>query len=286
MTHVVAVLGAAGKTGSAVVRAAVARGLVVRGVLRPGRSRPAAWPEAVLPVEADLRRPDQLEQVLRGARAVYLIAPNLDPDEPALVRGVLAAAARAGVEHVVYHSVAQPGARAMPHHLDKGEAEDLVRRSGSRWTVLQPCAYVQNLLGSLARDPPRLALPYSADRAHALVDLLDVAEVAAEVLAAGERHHGAGYELGGPLVTLHEVAAVAAQVLGRPVAVSRPTVQEWLAEHGAGLDAFGTSRLAAMFDAYDRWGFPVGSLVLGALLGRPPRRVEEVLRREAGSVAR
>lgn len=220
----VAVVGGNGKTGRA-VRAALAR----RGVPSTALGR------AERPV---------LEQALAGARAVYLVAPNLDPDEPAYVAEVLAAAGRAGVRRVVYHSVAAPFAPAMPHHLGKAASEDLVRRSGLSWTVLQPGAYLQNL--DLDGD---LRVPYDVDAVFGFADLDDVGEAAAVVLTE-PGHEGATYELASVVSTPARLAAARGH---RAVRVEPATDHPWL---------------LAMFAYYDRHGLPVGTRTLDMLLGR------------------
>lgn len=260
----VAVTGAAGKTGRAVAAALRARGVdvlpLVRGVV-------------------DLDTGAGLE-LLHGCSALYLVAPNVHPDEPALVQRVLDAAADGGVGHIVYHSVAQPYSPSMPHHVDKAVAEDLVRRSGLAWTLLQPCAYTQNLLDQLRADLPRLVVPYDVDQPFSFVDLLDVADAAAVVLTE-PRHVGATYELGGPqALTVREVGERAAAVLGRSVEVASITPADWAVGPGAGLSDDARRRLTAMFDYYDRHGLLAGSLALEALLGRRPTAVQDVLARE------
>ena len=70
-------VGAGGKTGRAVSRALADAGTPVRGIGRRD------WP--------------RLGDALRGSVAVYVIAPNLHPDEPAFVSQVVAAAQAAGV---------------------------------------------------------------------------------------------------------------------------------------------------------------------------------------------
>ncbi|MEV7429837.1 NmrA family NAD(P)-binding protein [Nocardioides sp. NPDC092400] len=243
----VAVLGGNGKTGRA-VGAALARAGATAHPL--GRAAFGDLPAA-----------------LAGADAVHVIAPNLHPDEPAYVATVLDAAVAAGVDRVVHHSVASPYAPAMPHHLGKAVAEDLVRRSGLRWTVLQPCAYVQNFVPAL-RSGGDLEVPYAVDTPFGLVDLHDVAEATAAVLTT-DGHAGATYELGGPaLVSVADVAAAAADVLGRPVAARRTDPEAW---RGEGLDAREQEWLRAMFAYYDRHGLPTGPLPLAALLGREGR---------------
>ena len=212
------------------------------------------------------------------------MAPNLHPDEPAYVAVVLDAARSAGVRRVVYHSVVAPYVPDLPHHLGKARSEDLVRRSGLGWTLLQPCAYVQNLVpGLLAAGPdgapePAVRVPYDPDRLFGLVDLVDVAAAAAVVLV-DDGHVGATYELGGPrLVSARDVAVAAARVLGREVPVQRLPLET---SANAG-DPRERDWLRAMFAYYDRHGLPAASLPLRVLLGRDAHDLPATLTRELG----
>lgn len=256
----VAVIGASGKTGRAISAALTQRGCAVVSVGR------AAWP--------------RLPEVLAGCDAVSVVAPNLHPDEPAFVGEVLAAAEVAGVERVVYHSVAAPYAPSMPHHLGKARAEDAVRRSASAWTILQPCAYVQNFLPALRSGAATLAVPYDVRRRFGLVDLADIAEATATVLL-GEGHIGATYELGGPVpASVADVAAAASGVLGRRVTAVRIDPEAWATSEGAALDPRERTWLTAMFRYYDEHGLPAGGRVLRDLLGAPATSLSHTLRRE------
>lgn len=255
-------VGGHGKTGRAVCSALAGRGAIAVPLGRRD------WPD--------------LPGAIAGCTAVHVIAPNMHPDEPAYVAVVLAAARASGVRRLVLHSVVAPYAPDMPHHLGKARAEDLVRRSGADWSLLQPGAYVQNFLPALqhAGHDPVLRVAYSPHSRFGLVDLLDVAEASATVLLDA-RHVGATYELAGPaLVSVTDIAQRAAEVLGRPVAVEQLSGEEWAATAGASLDPRMREGLLAMFAHYDAHGLPAGSLALAALLGRTPTALRETLRRE------
>lgn len=232
MSSRIAVLGGHGKTGRAVAAALEARGA---SPVALGR---ADW--------SDLAR------AVRGCAAAYVIAPNLHPDEPGYVADVLTALREAGVTRVGYHSVAAPYAPGMPHHLGKARGEDLVRRSGTAWTILQPGAYLQNL--DLTRD---VRVPYDVHAPFGFADLTEVGAAAATVLLE-DGHVGATYELATRQATVAELAAEAEVRAERVVPWDPP----------AGLDERERAWLQAMFDYYDRHGLPVGPLPLRALLGR------------------
>ena len=258
--HKVAVVGGRGKTGRAVTRALESRGVVVSSLGR--------------------RDIDALPRALADADALYLIAPNMYADEPAFVRYILEHARAVGVRRIGYHSVAAPYVPAMPHHVGKADAENLVRMGPLDWTILQPCAYVQNFLPALRSDDPTLRVAYSPRTLFGLVDLVDVGEAAATVLLSAD-HIGATYELGGPaLVSVDDVATVAGQVLGRELPVDPITIDQWRTTDGAGIDPRVRDWLAAMFAYYDEFGLPVGSLALAALLDRQPTALEATLRRD------
>jgi NAD(P)H dehydrogenase (quinone) len=220
---VIAVLGGHGKTGVAVCTALAARGIEARPLGR------ADW--------------SSLAAAVAGCDAAYVIAPNLHPDEPGYVEEALAALAEAGVPRVAYHSVASPFCPEMPHHVGKAVSEDLVRRSGLAWTILQPGAYVQNLDLSGAVE-----VAYDVHARFGFAELPDVAEVAALVLSE-DGHVGATYELASRVATVAELAAEAG------VTATRTDVRPdgWL---------------GAMFAYYDRYGFPVGTRTMELLLGR------------------
>ena len=114
---------------------------------------------------------------------------------------MLAALTDAEVARVVYHSVASPYVPAMPHHLGKAVSEDLVRRSGLAWTILQPGAYVQNVDLSGPVD-----LPYSPDVPFGFLDLADLGRAAAAVLT--RRRLGGGEPPGTAVTTADPVALV------------------------------------------------------------------------------
>ena len=139
--------------------------------------------------------------------------------------------------------MASPYLPELPHHLGKAVSEDLVRRSGLAWTILQPGVYLQNLDLS---GPVRV--PYDVDAPFGFLDLADLGAAAARVLL-DDGHAGATYELASRQATVAELAAEAGVPAER---VEDTSEHPWL---------------RAMFAYYDRHGLPVGTLPLRALLG-------------------
>lgn len=257
----VAIVSGTGKTGRAIADAVSAAGHVPVPLGRKELNDPVA--------------------ALRDCHAAYLMAPNLHSDELRFVETLLDASRRAGIERIVYHSVAAPYAPSMPHHLAKAESEDRVRRSRLPFTIVQPCAYIDNLVPGLRGAPPVINVAYSADTPFGLVGLRDVGEAAARLLTT-EDHLGATLELGGPeLISVRDVARAAGEVLGAEVGLEVTNPASWAAAQEAradsGIDARERGWLTAMFDYYDHYGLPCGSAGVPAILGREARSIAEVL---------
>jgi uncharacterized protein YbjT (DUF2867 family) len=271
---VIVVTAAGGQTGSAVVRALWSRGERVRALVGSSQPRPELTALSADVASADLRDPASVEPLLAGADALYLIWPNFDPEETAGAVALLAAARRAGVDRVVYHSVLRPQARSMPHHAAKDRVEEALDSSGITWRVLQPCAYADNLDGQLADVAATgvLASPWGLTQAQSLVDLRDVADAAA-VLLTEDGLDGGTFEAVGPEpLTAPRIAELLAARLGRDVRAvdvvpEGPVPDEYAAR---------CSRL--MFDHYRAYGFTGSPRVLEALLGRPARSYADHLR--------
>jgi NAD(P)H dehydrogenase (quinone) len=210
--------------------------------------------------------------VARGAWAIYHICPNMHPDEVAIGQVVIAAARAAGVERLVYHSVLHPQTEAMPHHWQKLHVEEKLFESGLPYTILQPAAYMQNVLAYWNQivEQGVYPVPYSVEARLSLVALEDVAEAAGIVLTES-RHIGATYELAGPEpLSQVEVAATLSQRLGRPVHAQTVPLDEWERKaRTSGMSDYAIETLLQMFRYYDRFGLCANPNVLTWLLHRP-----------------
>jgi len=268
------VTGAAGKTGNAVVKALAAKGASVRAFIR--RPEQAASLKALGAAEVSpgtFEDAHALSLAVAGTRAIYHICPNVSRDELSIARAVAAAAQAHDVKRFAYHSVLHPQIEAMPHHWAKMRAEEMLLAAGLDLTILQPTAYMQNLLGAwrgIAEDGV-LRIPYPADTRLSLVDLDDVAEVAARVLTA-DGHVGATYELVGTApLSQTEIATAIGAVLNRDISVEAELVETWETRaRASGMGEHERATLAAMFRYYARHGLAGNPNTLRWLLGRAP----------------
>jgi len=277
------VTGAGGKTGQAVLTALASRGQAVRALVRrEDQVAPAKQLGAQEAVVADLVDQVDMRAAMGGVGTVYLMAPNMHPAETWIGEVAIASAQDAGVERIVYHSVLHPQTREMPHHWQKLAVEERLFESGLGITILQPAAYMQNVLSYWREilEDGVYRVPYGESAALSLVDLEDVAAVAAEVLTS-EESTGAIYELAGPAaLTPRQIAAVLSQQLKREVESETIPLVSWAQEaRTAGLSGYSLDSLAKMFGYYDRHGLIGNSAVLRMLLGRQPTTFEQFVER-------
>ncbi len=165
-------------------------------------------------------------EALRGVETLFMVSAAEDAERVAQHRGLVEAAAEAGVRHVVYTSFVGAGETAgFLLGRDHGATEDLIRASGMEHTFLRDNFYVEVWSGfgegdGVIRGP-------GGDGRMAAVSRHDVAAVAAHVLRDPAAHAGATYDLTGPeALTLTEVAAVLTRVTGRAHSFVDETMEE------------------------------------------------------------
>jgi uncharacterized protein YbjT (DUF2867 family) len=284
------VTGAAGKTGRAVIKALTAKGARVRALVRKPEYADALLANGAAEVSVgDFEDARALADACRNVQAVYHICPNVSRNELAYASGVAAAARANGVKRFVYHSVLHPQIEAMPHHWEKMRTEAMLRTAGFDLTVLQPTAYMQNILGAwsgIVADGV-FRVPYPLSSRVSLVNLDDVAEAAAIVLTQSG-HEGATYELVGTApLDQTAVAAAIGRALGRDVRAEFETIAAWEARAvTGGLDDYERTTLVAMFRYYAAHVLIGNPNVLGWLLGRAPIGLSAFLGRHAAGLIR
>ena len=236
----------------------------------------------------DMRDASTIRQATRGARAVYHICPNVNPDEIAIGKAAISAAHDAGVEQFVFHSVMHPQTEAMMHHWNKLRVEEALFESGLAYTILQPASYMQNVLGGWRAITERgvYTVPYAVEARMSMVDLEDVAQAAAVVLTE-PGHLGATYELAGPeVLTQTQVAGILSEQLKRAVRAEQATIDAWTRQaRASGIGEYQIETLVRMFHYYDSHGFWGNPRTLSHLLGRAPTKFETFIKRTIRRVA-
>ena len=189
------VTGATGQVGSAVI--AALRGvenIAVRAAVRDvaGATEVGRGTTNVQPVSFDFLDRASQDTALVDCDSLFLLRPpQLDSDFSDLI----ARARQCGIKHIVFLSV--QGAQHnpfIPHH----KIELQLMSSGVPYTMLRPAYFMQNFTSTLHHElvrQHRIFLPAGHAR-FTLVDVGDIARVAATVLTQpGTHHHGQAYTL-------------------------------------------------------------------------------------------
>lgn len=279
------VTGAGGKTGRSLVKALSKVESVCAFVHREEHVSVAKSLGAEKVLVGDMHDESALRSAMQGARSLYHICPNMNPDEVDIGRLVIDEARKAGVEHFVYHSVLHPQTEKMNHHWQKMRVEEMIFESGLPFTILQPAPYMQNLLASWKSivEDGVLRVPYSVNSKISFVDLEDLAEAAKIVLTEPD-HVNAIYELAGTMPMSHiEVAEILSRMLNRNVRAEKEEIKDWRlrAKRSSGMREYATENLIKMFEYYDQWGLVGNPNVLGCLLKREPISLETFVRKES-----
>jgi uncharacterized protein YbjT (DUF2867 family) len=277
---VITVTGAAGVTGRHVIAGLLEAGLPVRALAHSSASA-ARLPGGVEDVViGDMLVPAEAERAVAGADAVVHIGPAMHPREVAMGETVIDAAAAAGVRHFVLMSVTHPQLEPLLNHQSKLAAERRLLVSRLPFTILQPMHYMQDVDVTQSVADGVFRQPYSLDVGLSFVDLADVGESVARVLSEPARHRFATYELcGADTLTGRQVAAILAEVAGRPVEPQQLPAGQVLAAMRDAPD-YTRDAMRRLLGHYDSYGITGNPNVLTWLLGRNPTSFRKYAHRQ------
>ncbi len=274
-----AVTGATGHLGRLVVADLLARGVPAADVVALARTPDRAADLGVAVRHADYSDPTTLPAALAGVDALLLISGNELGRRLTQHGAVIEAAKAAGVDRVVYTSVARADTVANPLAPEHRGTEELLRDSGLPYTVLRNNWYFENHTGRLPQYLERGEVTgLSADAHMGAAARADYAVAAAAALLDPPRH-GTVLELAGPGFTLAGLAAAITEVTGTTVVYRDVTPTELgAALRASGADEGTADFLVALEQAAARGDLDVRTDDLERLLGRPPVPLHEVLR--------
>jgi uncharacterized protein YbjT (DUF2867 family) len=210
------VTGATGNVGRHLVNQLVADGHAVRAfVTDEQEARELLGPKVEL-AKGSFTDRASCDAAVRGVAKLYLLAP-FHPDLASFEATMIAAAERAGVKHVVKHSVAgaqyEPGIAMGRWHR---AGEKLLEKSAMAWTFLRNAGFTSNALywiGSIKAGGA--VYQPMGDGALAVIDPRDIAAVAARVLTT-PGHEGKAYDLTGPeALPMARQVAILGKVIGK-----------------------------------------------------------------------
>src|SRR5215471_20151148 len=197
----IAVIGATGNTGRAVVKELQALGqdpvCVVRNV---DKAREVLGANAKTAV-AELTDRAALERALQGVDRVFVVTGH-NPQMVEQQTNILEAAKKAGVKYLVRVSggraVVGPNVESVVgrgHHA----IEEALKKSKLKWVILRPGLFMQNALAQAAsiKNDSKMILPFANDQRVALTDVRDTGAVGARILLDPAKHAGKTYEFTG-----------------------------------------------------------------------------------------
>jgi NAD(P)H dehydrogenase (quinone) len=277
------VTGASGKTGLAVIKSLSSAKITVKALIH--KSEYANQVTNAGASEYYLGSLDSVYDLHRASEdvdGIYLICPNMSPDELEIGKHVIQAAHDSQVKRIVYHSVLHPQIKQMPHHWQKMLVEDEIFASNIPFVILQPCAYMQNIHGYLKDIRNGIyAMPYPTTSKLSYLDLSDLAEVVVKSFQ-DDRMAGGVYELVGtdPL-SQAEIAEKLTRHLSIMVTAKETCLSDW---NQMALDKqmpeYARTTLYSMFEYYSRVGLFGSTMTLSYLLGRTPNSIEQFFARE------
>ncbi|MGW2209740.1 NmrA family NAD(P)-binding protein [Streptomyces sp. NPDC001781] len=272
------VIGATGTTGSRTAAQLSAAGHRVRAASR--RAAPVAAAE---PVSFDWYDPATHAAALDGVDRLYLIPPLGDSDPAATMLPFLHQARTAGVRRAVLLS----SSAITEDSPALGTVHRTLPDLFAQWAVLRPSWFMQNFTGTHAharsiRDEGIIWTAAESGRVG-FVDAEDIAAVAVRALT-DEQAPDTDLLLTGPeALSYDDIAAIIAEVTGRPVVHHRLSYEQMRDR----LTAEVPVEFAAMLTDMDR------AIAGGAedrvtdtvqrLTGRPPRTFRALLEREMRS---
>jgi len=237
----------------------------------------------------DYADPASLPGAFDGADQLLLVSSN-DPgaDTVSLHRAAIDAAGAVGVGRILYTShqgaVLDTPFRPGRHHA---ATEQLLARSGIAWTSLRNGFYAHSLNWLMGpwRETGRITVP--ADGPVSWTAREDAAEAAAIILASNGSYEGPTTLTASTAPTFAELAAIASELTGRSVERVLIDPEEWVADQVvAGQAEFMARFFLGMYQAAEQGFFAGVDPLLGALLGREPQTVRDLLARPAAVTRR
>ena len=226
------VVGATGQLGDLITRKLLDRGNAVRILVREGSECSTLVAAGAETVAGDLKDRPSLDAACIGVHAIITTANSTARGGTDTVesvdrignRNLIEAAVGARVSRFIF--ISNLGAdphNPVPFMAAKGETEELLRKSGMCWTIVQPDLFMDKLpvivVGAPALAGQPVTLVGEGRRVHSLVAMRDVAQYTIAALNYPEAEHET-LVVGGPEpVSWRDVVAAFEHELGRDVPV-------------------------------------------------------------------
>ena len=278
------ITGATGHVGSEVLRQTIEAEAPVRALVRDPEKAKEIQDSGVEIVEGDFAKPASLDPAFEDAERLFLLS-GADPNQVDLESNAIAAAARAGVRHIVKQSIygAEIGSPA-PYRDSHGRIEEKLQSSGLGFTFLRPTFFMQSMPSLIAPDG-NIYAP-TGDGRIGWVDIRDIAAVARHAFTE-DGHEGNAYEITGPeSLSFEEVAEKLSAATGQEI--NYVDVPAEAAKEGmisAGMPEWLADANVALMTIVREGGLDVVTDTVGDVTGTEPRSVDNFAREYASAMS-
>jgi uncharacterized protein YbjT (DUF2867 family) len=182
-------------------------------------------------VRAEMDDPASLTAAAEGAYGLFSVQPTVGSpgtppgftadDEVTWGRNVADAAHAAGVQHLVYASVAGAGrhnTEKLPQNVvSKWRIEQHITRLGLPATFLRPVSFMENYTGAYHLHDGAVTTAFEPAVPQQLMAVDDVGHFAALAFARPQEWIGRAVDLAGDELTPLEITAAISEAIGRPL---------------------------------------------------------------------
>ena len=224
MSKVIAVAGATGQQGGAVIRALAGRGFTLRALTRdPGSAaaKQVAQETGAEPVKVDFDDDASIGAALNGAWGAFAVQNTWTAGvegEEAQGHRFAKVAREAGVQHYVYTSVASADRQTgIPHFDNKFRVENTVRGLGfPSYTILRPVFFMSNLPSPWFLNGDKLVSALKPDTVLQMIDVADIGQYGA-LAFTDPRFKNLEIDIAGDAATMTQTAATLSRALRRQI---------------------------------------------------------------------
>ncbi len=276
-----AITGATGRLGPLVIAGMLKQGIAPDDIVAVARTPAKATALAAAGLQVrygDYSKPETLPGALDGVERLLLISGSDVGDRLAQHVNVVDAAGLAGVGHVVYTSVLRAASAQLPVALSHKETERVIRQSTMSFAFLRNSFYSENYADWIPRYLAQGEIVGASNGALiSPASRRDYAAVCTAVLTE-DGHEGASYELGGPPITMDDVAAEVSRVTGIELKYRDVSSEQLTAIlMTAGIDAQQASFMSRTEEGIARGDVYTASDDLARLIRRKPIPLAAVL---------
>ncbi|MEE8046356.1 MAG: NmrA/HSCARG family protein [Dehalococcoidia bacterium] len=225
MTKKVLVTGATGQQGGAVARELLKLGHEVRAFVRDvdsAKSKELVELGASL-AEGSFNDADSIKAAAEGVDSIFIVSNMYEGIDQESIQGirVVDAAVAAGVEHIVFSSVAGANANSgVPHFDSKFKIEERIQEVAPNWTIVAPVFFMENWTFEWNLPPlltGKVRQAFSPSTSLQMISYVDIGRFTAFIIDQGSLHYGQRIEIAGDSLTGTEIAEALATATGKPM---------------------------------------------------------------------